>query len=107
MEVICNPTLRAAAGAQWRRAGVPAMPIADLLQSTVSWLFNRVMSACFDRKISFAGCNGVAGVPYFQTDCCGAIMNDDSSTVKNWHASLGKIIMQNLNTLHQFGDEYS
>ncbi|KAL1232480.1 UDP-N-acetylmuramoylalanine--D-glutamate ligase [Trichinella spiralis] len=32
MEVICNPTLRAAAGAQWRRAGAPAMPIADLLQ---------------------------------------------------------------------------
>ncbi|KRX21892.1 hypothetical protein T07_15306 [Trichinella nelsoni] len=48
----------------------------------------------------------VAGVPYFQTDCCDAKMNDDSSTVKNWHASLGKIIMQNLNTLHQFSDEY-
>ncbi|KRX46842.1 hypothetical protein T05_5762 [Trichinella murrelli] len=71
MEVICNPTLRAAAGVQWRRAGASAMPIADLF---------RVMSACFDRKISFSGCNGVAGVPYFQTDRCGGKMNDDSST---------------------------
>ncbi|KRZ91876.1 hypothetical protein T08_1173 [Trichinella sp. T8] len=73
--------------------------------ATVSWLSSRVMSACFDRKISFSGCNGVAGVPYFQTDRCGGKMNDDSSTVKNCHASLGKIIMQNLNTLHQFNDE--
>ncbi|KRY20085.1 hypothetical protein T12_10848 [Trichinella patagoniensis] len=98
MEVICNPTLRAAAGVQWRRAGASAMPIADLF---------RVMSACFDRKISFSGCNGVAGVPYFQTDRCGGKINDDSSTVKNCHASSGKIIMQNLNTQHQFSDESS
>ncbi|KRZ08354.1 hypothetical protein T11_8479 [Trichinella zimbabwensis] len=32
MEVICNPTLRAVAGARWRRAGASAMPAADLLQ---------------------------------------------------------------------------
>ncbi|KAL1239573.1 Pyridoxine 5'-phosphate synthase [Trichinella pseudospiralis] len=36
------------------------MPLSRL---NYGWLFSRVMSACFDRKISFAGCNSIAGVP--------------------------------------------